>query len=141
MELRGESVPRLVVERSQPHFVIYLLIKQLLQIIPLNLILFYSIQIVHIVFLQVFIQFLTRVIIEYLSGSQLTGLAAGVYIQKNSTKLGYINYASPTSFASGTAVVQANAGDTLQINVDSSVTCEGNATAPWITTFSIAQIK
>lgn len=63
----------------------------------------------------------------------------GMYVQKNSTKFSYLGVPTATINASGSTVIFAATGDTIQINSDSTVTVAGTA-APYANSFSIVQI-
>lgn len=73
------------------------------------------------------------------TGSISTG-AAGIYVQKNSTKFGYLGVATSVVLNGGSYVINCAKGDTLQINSDTSVTFDGGA-APYATSFSIHLVR
>lgn len=68
------------------------------------------------------------------------GSASGWYVQKNSTKFSYLFTNTNSSPEGGGTIVKCIAGDTLQVNTDSSVTTTGG-TAPYFTSMSISRVN
>jgi hypothetical protein len=72
------------------------------------------------------------------TGSTTTSVS-GFYVKRGSTSLSYIFTNASTSPVGGSYDVKCNAGDTLQVNMDSTLSAKGTA-APYFSSISIKRV-